>query len=75
MTKRIYEVDDPIHLVCSCGEAYCVAPPPLGCDGTIYDPDGNRDHLFVDLLGFNHINHTDDCGCVFEVKRTDVTPR
>lgn len=78
---RKLDVDVPVHVVCTCGKANCVAPAPAGCKGTVYDPGritGERRsvrRIHVDLLGQNHLHHHDDCGCVFEFKIEDVTLR
>jgi hypothetical protein len=74
---KALDVDTPVHVVCTCGKACCPAPPPAGCDGTAYDmhnvPKGK---IYVDLLSDDrHVNHDDDCSCVFLFKAKDISLR
>lgn len=63
-----------VDVVCDCGQPNCVAPPPIGVRGVIYDDPGveNPKSVFVDF-GTQHPNHTEDCGCVFEFDSRCVT--
>jgi hypothetical protein len=74
---RDLDVDTRVHVVCTCGKPNCVAPPPAGRDGTVYDighPPVHR--IYVDLLDMHpHPNHHDDCSCVFLFKVGDVSLR